>query len=72
MCSNASRPGPAGAAAAEVAAQLASAIDECASAARRSGGAAEPDLSGRLAEIWAMLADADPELAARAARYAGS
>jgi hypothetical protein len=71
MCSNVDVPGQAGAAAAEVAAQLASAIDECAAAAHRSGGAAEPDVSGRLAAMWAMLTAADPELAACTARYAG-
>jgi hypothetical protein len=71
MSSNASSPTQGEAATADVAAQLASAIDECAAAARRSGGAAEPDLCGRLATMWAMLTDADPELAACAARYAG-
>lgn len=72
MCSNASSPGQDGAAAAEVAAQLASAIDECAVAAHHPAGAAEPDLAGRLAAVWAMLTAADPELAAIAARYTRS
>jgi len=71
MSSNASSPGH-GDAATTVAAQLASAIDECAAAARRAGGATEPDLCGRVATMWAMLTDADPELAACTARYAGS
>jgi hypothetical protein len=72
MCSNGGATGPAGAAAAEIAAQLASAIEECAAAAQRSGGAAEPDVAGRLAAIWAMLTEADPQLAALTARYTRS
>jgi len=72
VSSNASSPGQADAADADVAARLASAIEECAAAARRSGEAVEPAVSERLAALWAMLTDADPELAARMARYAGS
>jgi hypothetical protein len=72
MCSNGGAAGPAGAVTAEIAARLASAIDECAAAAQRSGGAAEPDVSGRLAAMWALLTEADPELAALTARYTGS
>jgi hypothetical protein len=74
MRSNAGSPGPVAAAdvAANVATQLAWAIDECAAAALDPGGAANPDLARRLAAAWAVLTDADPELAARAARYAGS
>ena len=71
MSSNASPPGKAWAAA-DVALQLAEAIDECAAAARGASGADGPDLSGRLAAIWAMLADADPDLAVSTARYARS
>ena len=71
MSSNVSSPGR-GDAATAVAAQLASAIEECAAAAYRSSGAAEPDVSRRLAAMWAMLTAADPELAACTARYAGS
>jgi hypothetical protein len=70
MRSNASSTGPA--AAADVATQLAWAIDDCAAAALDPAGAANPDLARRLAAAWSMLTDADPELAARAARYAGS
>jgi hypothetical protein len=70
MCSNASMPGQDRTAAADVAAQLASAIDECAAAAHHPADAAEPDFAGRLAAIWAMLTAADPELAACTARYA--
>jgi hypothetical protein len=72
MCSNASAAGKLAAGAADVAAQLAMAIDECAAAARRPGRAAETDLAGRLAAVWAILTAADPELAACTARYAGS
>jgi hypothetical protein len=47
------------------------AIDEVAAAA--SGGAASgvgmPDLTARLARIWAMLAELDPALAARLRNY---
>jgi len=75
MCSNASSSRQAKAAAADVAARLAQAIDEYAAAADHLGSdgkAPEPDLSGRLAALWGMLTDADPELADLAARYARS
>jgi 2-oxo-4-hydroxy-4-carboxy--5-ureidoimidazoline (OHCU) decarboxylase len=72
MCSSTSAARDTTARAADVAAQLTRAIDECAEAARRPGSAAEPDLAGRLAAMWAILTDADPELAACTARYAGS
>jgi hypothetical protein len=72
MCSNVSLPRQAGSSIADVAAQLAWGIDECAAAARSAGGAAEPDLAGRLAALWAMLTNADPELAKCTARYSGS
>jgi hypothetical protein len=71
MCSMASAPGHvAPGPADDVAARLARAIDDYAAAALHSGEAADPDIAGRLAALWAMLTDADPELAARAARYA--
>jgi hypothetical protein len=72
MCSTASSPGQVTTGAPDVAERLARAIDECAAAARQAGGAAEPDIAGRLAAMWGMLTEADPELADRAARYAGS
>lgn len=72
MRSNVSSPRPVAAGPAALAAQLARAIDDCTAAALDPGGAADPDLAGRLAAAWAVLMDADPELAARAARYAGS
>ena len=72
MCSRGNSRGQATTRAAEVAERLARAIDECAAAAYDPGWAAEPELGGRLAAMWAMLTDADPDLADRAARYAGS
>jgi hypothetical protein len=57
---------------AQVAERLARAIDEWAAAADNPGWAVEPDLASRLAAMWAMLTDADPDLADLAARYAGS
>jgi hypothetical protein len=72
MCSKVSRPGEGQAAPANVTAELARAIDEYAAAARHPGTAAETDLAARLAALWAILTDADPELAACTARYAAS
>jgi hypothetical protein len=65
MCSKAAaapepRPG--------IAAQLGSAIDELAAAAA-CAGPPEPELAGRLAAAWALITEADPELAERTARY---
>jgi hypothetical protein len=54
---------------AELAEQLATAIEECAAAVRSQDGAAAGELAGRLAAAWAMLTRADPEVAARMARY---
>ena len=71
MCSNASPPRRVETAAADVAAQLARAIDQCVAAGSHPGGAAETDLTRCLAALWAILTDADPELAACTARYAG-
>lgn len=73
MCSIASQAGSAGrGAAADLATQLAAAIDELAAAAGGSHDAAAPDLADRLASAWAMITAADPELAARTARYSRS
>jgi hypothetical protein len=71
MCSNDSSADDAPASADDVAAQLARAIDDCAAVARNPEEAADPRLAARLAALWAMLTDADPDLAARAARYIG-
>jgi hypothetical protein len=66
MCSNGAaapmpRPG--------IAARLGSAIDELAAAAA-AAGPPEEELAGQLAAAWALIAEADPELAERTARYA--
>jgi hypothetical protein len=71
MCSILGTPGRVTAVAADVAARLASAIDDCATVAQRPSAASEPDLAERVAALWTMLTDADPELAARTAKYAG-
>jgi hypothetical protein len=73
MCSNAVRLDPA----AELAGKLAAAIDSLAAAGADEGGTDEggasgADLASRLASAWAMIAAADPELAARTARYSRS
>jgi hypothetical protein len=54
----------------ELAARLAAEIDEVAAAA--GADAANPDVASLLARAWAMIAAADPDLAARAAEYRGS
>jgi hypothetical protein len=72
MCSRGDPRGQATTWATEVAERLARVIDECAAAASDPGWAAKPELAGRLAAIWGILTDADPDLADRAARYAGS
>jgi hypothetical protein len=63
MCSNES--------AADLGARLGTAIDEIAAAAVAADQPADPDVATRLAAAWALIADADPELADRAARYSG-
>jgi hypothetical protein len=67
MCSNAA---PAPAPQPDLAARLGSAIDELAAAASSAGHPPAEDLAGRLAAAWALIAEADPELAERTARYA--
>ena len=69
MCSNVTTAADADAPSADLAEQLASAIEECAAAVRSQDGAAAGELVGRLAAAWAMLTRADPEMAARMARY---
>jgi hypothetical protein len=63
VCSNDSPP--------DLAARLSSAIDDLAAAAETAGEPASRDLSALLAQAWALIAEADPELAKRAARYSG-
>ena len=63
MCSNEL---PAG-----LAARLGSAIDELAAAADAADQAEDNDVAAQLAAAWALIAEADPELAERTARYSG-
>lgn len=71
MCSSVSPSARLAGPAARLAALLTVAIDDCAAAVRQPGAAAEPEFARRVAAVWAILADADPDLAARAARYSG-
>jgi hypothetical protein len=65
MCSNAlRRAGDEG-----LAGRLGSAIDDVAAAVNAGEQAPDRDLSARLAAAWALIAEADPELADRTARY---
>jgi hypothetical protein len=57
---------------ADIATRLAAAIDELAAAASGDQDAAAGELAERLALAWAMIVSADPELAARAAKYSRS
>jgi hypothetical protein len=57
---------------AALAARLAAAIEELALATGADADAASPDVASRLAQAWAMITAADPELAARTADYSGS
>jgi hypothetical protein len=71
MCSNASpRPCPQPADG-DLAARLGGAIEELAAVAGSAERAAAGDLDVRLAAAWALVAEADPELADRTARYSG-
>ena len=52
--------------------RIAAAIDQLASDARDANGeASEAELTGRVAALWQMVSDLDPELARRARRYTG-
>jgi hypothetical protein len=53
---------------ADLAARLGRAIEELAATAGQDDPAC-PELAERLASAWAMITAADPELAARTARY---
>jgi uncharacterized protein YmfQ (DUF2313 family) len=68
MCSNGSEASSARAEA-ELAARLVATIDEVAAAASADADADGPDVAERLVRAWAVLTAADPELAARTARY---
>ena len=51
---------------------VAAAIDQLASDAQTARGTADSDdLAVRVASLWRMIGDLDPELARRAQRYAG-
>jgi hypothetical protein len=69
MCSNASParlpPPPDGG----LEARLGRAIEELAATTRSGEQAAGQDLAALLAAAWALVAEADPELADRTARY---
>lgn len=70
MCSTA--PGAGAEEDERLATMVGQAIEELAAIVGESseaGTATEADLAGRLARAWALMAAADPELAARVARY---
>jgi hypothetical protein len=69
MCSNSDTAAEAGVSTADLADQLAAAIEECAAAVRSQDGAATGELAERLAAAWTTLTRADPEVAARMSRY---
>ena len=52
--------------------RIAAAIDQLASDARDANGeTSEAELTARVASLWQMVSDLDPELARRARRYTG-
>jgi hypothetical protein len=52
--------------------RIAAAIDQLASDARDAGaGLSDAELTARVALLWQMVSDLDPELARRAQRYTG-
>jgi len=52
--------------------RIAAAIDQLASDAQDAkAGAREDELATRVAALWQMVSDLDPELARRARRYTG-
>ncbi len=73
MCSRAGEnPGPGGRTPSRAAAldRLGAAIEELAAAAQRRDGD-DPEVTERLARLWEMVAELDPELARRLAEYGG-
>jgi len=66
MCSNTRSREPSGA---DAAAAVAKAVDTLAAAIMAGDDATGPEFAAQLASAWAMIAAADPELAARTARY---
>jgi hypothetical protein len=69
MCSN---DGPQEPTAADTAAAVAEAVDTLAAAITAGDDGTGPEFAAQLAGAWAMIAAADPELAARTARYSPS
>ena len=69
MCSKA---GPHEPTAADTAAAVARAVDTLAAAITAGDDATGPEFAAQLAGAWAMITAADPELAARTARYSPS
>ena len=69
MCSNAE---PRRATAADTAAAVAETVDTLAAAITAGDDATGPEFAAQLADAWAMIAAADPELAARTAGYSRS
>jgi outer membrane murein-binding lipoprotein Lpp len=52
--------------------RIAAAIDQLATDVRDAeGGARQQELNARVAALWQMVSDLDPELARRAQRYTG-
>jgi hypothetical protein len=52
--------------------RIAAAIDQLASDSRDiTGEASEKELTARIAALWQMVSDLDPELARRARKYTG-
>jgi hypothetical protein len=66
MCSNGGSHEPT---AADTAAEVARTADTLAAAMTAGDDATAPEVAAQLAGAWAMIAAADPELAARTARY---
>jgi hypothetical protein len=66
MCSNAGTREPS---AADTAAAVARAVDTLAAAMTAGDDGTGPEFAAQLAGAWAMITAADPELAARMARY---
>jgi hypothetical protein len=69
MCSNGGQRVPS---AADTAAAVARTADTLAAAITAGDDATGPEFAAQLAGAWAMIAAADPELAARTARYSPS
>jgi len=66
MCSNSGQHEPT---AADTAAAVARTVDTLAAAITAGDDTIGPEFAAQLAGAWAMITAADPELAARAARY---